>query len=78
VREEELVVECRVLLHTMTLHVEIQDHCLWIPKPDDCYTVHNAYRLLTTTVPHHFVLVFDLIRDRCFLKGVFAHLAPSS
>ena len=57
--EEELVRECRVLLHSVFLQGDIQDCCIWIPDPIDGYAVCGAYCLLTSEVSHHFTVVSD-------------------
>ena len=46
--EEELLVECRLLLLTMVLHVIGNDVWTWLPDPSVGYTVRGAYRILTS------------------------------
>jgi len=56
-----LVGECRNLLLSVTLHVNIQDRWVWILEPADGYTVSGAYPIHASEVPHHYTKVSDLI-----------------
>jgi len=49
--EEELVVECRTLLLTVSLQADINDVWTWITDPLTGYTVKGAYRTLTSGTP---------------------------
>jgi len=49
--EEDMVVECRSLLLTVLLHVDIEDVCTWIHDPVEGYTVSGAYRMITDRTP---------------------------
>jgi len=40
--EEELVMECRDLLHTVSLQVDLEDKWLWVLTMADGYTIRGA------------------------------------
>ena len=46
-----LVEECRILLLTVVLQVDIEDSWRWSPDPVVGYTVSGAYRVLTYGPP---------------------------
>jgi hypothetical protein len=47
--EEEMVVECRSLLLSVMLQVDIRT---WIPDPSAGYIVRGAYHMLSHGAPH--------------------------
>jgi hypothetical protein len=49
--EEELLGECRLLLLSVVLHVNVDDVWTWLPDPGVGYTVRRAYRTLTCGTP---------------------------
>jgi len=49
--EEELLVECKLLLLTVVLQVTVNDSWTWLPDPGVGYTVTRAYRILTSGTP---------------------------
>jgi len=67
---EELVGKCRLLLHNVSLHGDIHDCWVWIPDPSVGYTVCEAYRLPTYEVPHHFIVVSELILHKNIMLKV--------
>jgi len=46
--EEELLVECRLLLLTVVLQATVNDVWIWQPDPGVGYTVRGDYRILTS------------------------------
>ncbi|GAU31357.1 hypothetical protein TSUD_19020 [Trifolium subterraneum] len=46
--EEEMLGECQNLLLNISLQVHSSDRWLWQPDPDNDYSVHSVYQLLTS------------------------------
>lgn len=59
--EEELLVECQLLLCDVTLQVHCSDRWVWSPDPSARYTVRGAYTLPTSDVPSLDAVVPDAI-----------------
>ena len=49
--EEVMLVECRNLLLSVMLHVDINDAWRWTPNPIAKYMVGGTYRILTARLP---------------------------
>jgi hypothetical protein len=46
--EEEELEECRALLFDVSLQDYVSDRWVWLPNPDEGYSVRGSYHLLTT------------------------------
>jgi len=55
-----MVDECKTLLLTVVLQVDIDDGLTWIPDPAAGYIVIGAYRILTYRTPPHDCVSADL------------------
>ena len=62
--EEDLVAECRILLLTVALQVDIDDVWIWTPDPVDGYSISGAYRLFTDRRPPSQFVPVDLLWRR--------------
>jgi hypothetical protein len=47
--EEEELEECRALLFNVSLQDFVSDRWVWLPDPDEGYSIRGSYHLLTTT-----------------------------
>lgn len=53
--------ECRNLLLSVTLRVNIQNRFVWILESVDGYIVSGVYHILASEVPHHYTTLPNLI-----------------
>ncbi|MCH90030.1 heat-shock protein, partial [Trifolium medium] len=53
--------ECRALLHDFSLQAQYPDRWQWQPDPVRGYSVHGAYRLLTSQQPATLDVAEELI-----------------
>jgi len=59
--EEEMLEECRILLDTIVVQVNISDRCQWDPDPSDGFSVKGTYHILTSTVLPQVDATVDLV-----------------
>ena len=59
--EEELLVECRLLLNNIILQPNVSDRWIWQPDIVGGYMVRGAYQLLTAQATHNVAVIEDLI-----------------
>ena len=77
--EEELLEECMILLHDISLQINSTNHWQWMLDPSGSYSVWSVYQKLTTQEFPSFYATSDLIWHKTgSLEDFYFALASSS